>query len=178
MGDFPAETYSWYYGWEVLRKYVPNIPKTASILVPGIGNDPILLDLLAAGYHHLTAQDYSEHAMERQRDLLLSSYSSHSSVTLSHGDVRQLPDDWSPFDVILEKGLLDAIYLSGDGQVERAVESLSRVLKPGGLMVSVSGVVPEDLRRALFSDWEWLRDGSADLQAGCFLWRQKDNDTN
>ena len=55
MGDFPQDEYSWYFGWEVIKpffkEYVPvgggkdkdNNPR---ILVPGVGNDPILLDLL------------------------------------------------------------------------------------------------------------------------------------
>lgn len=40
----------------------------------------------------------------------------------------------------------------------------------------MKGVVPEDLRRdTLFpeKDWEWIRDGSNDLQAGCFVLRKK-----
>jgi hypothetical protein len=71
-------------------------------------------------------------------------------------------------------------------------------LQKGGIFVSVSGVVPDELRRNLFpcvdaaasafSDdhhqqqqqqhnhhttyWEWLRDGSQDLKAGCFIFRK------
>ena len=67
-----------------------------------------------------------------------------------------------------------AVYFSGDGQVEQAGESLSRVLKPGGLLVSVSGVVPPELRRELFAEhYEWIRDGSDDLQAGCFVFSKQ-----
>jgi len=71
-GDFPSDEYSWYYGWETISKYfrehVDGSDKTQgtngddqqpNILVPGIGNDPILLDLLNAGYTKITAQDYS-----------------------------------------------------------------------------------------------------------------------
>ena len=62
-----------------------------------------------------------------------------------------------------------AIYLSGDGNLEMSVKEFERILKPGGVLISVSGVVPEELRREIFADWNWIRDGSADLQAGCFL---------
>ena len=111
--------------------------------------------------------------------------------------------------MILEKGLLDAVYLAGDGHVEQAVAQLQRVLKPGGIFVSCSGVVPAPLRQAMFSvsgnanknnystsknvnnegnakqagkngnstscsgKWAWLRDGSADLKAGCFVFRKE-----
>ena len=178
-GDFPADEYSWYYGYEILAKHMKeHVKRRDHLLVPGIGNDPILLDLLKAGYKMITAQDYSEHAIERQNDLLEYCHGYDASrVALHQSDVRQLPASWeNRFDAILEKGLLDAVYLSGDGNVERAVDSLSRTLKPGGIFVSVSGVVPDELRSRLFSDdcgnWTWLRDGSADLQAGCFIFRK------
>ena len=196
-GDLPGDEYSWYYGWEKIRPHVqPHISSSSSkrgdrILIPGVGNDPILLDMLSAGYTELTAQDYSQHAIERQRDLL-SHHRGGGGVSLSCGDVRKLPAEWreNPFDVIIEKGLLDAVYLSGDGQVERAVRSLSRALKPGGIFVSISGVVPDDLRRRMFDyrddadsgndgkdaagrEWMWIRDGAGDLQAGCFVFRKR-----
>lgn len=65
--------------------------------------------------------------------------------------------------------IASAIYLSGDGNLELSVKEFERILKPGGVLISVSGVVPEELRREIFADWNWIRDGSADLQAGCFL---------
>ena len=73
------------------------------------------------------------------------------------------------FRVILEKGTLDAIYLSGDGHLESTVREFERILQPGGILISVSGVVPEDVRRHVFQDWNWLEDGSDDLKAGCFV---------
>ena len=173
-GDFPADCYSWYYGWDVLNKHIKHfIPnKTKRILVPGVGNDSLLVDLVQAGYRNLVGQDYSEHAVERQEDLMFQ-VDGAEEVSMLQGDVTNLPDDWTAsFDAVIEKGLLDAVYLSGDGNVEKATAELFRVLKPGGVFVSVSGVVPEDLRRQLATKMEWLRDGTDDLQAGCFVWQK------
>ncbi len=185
MGDFSSEEYTWYFGWGELKsyfmEYAPPPAKKRNnhepkILVPGIGNDSILLDLYNYGYRDITAFDYSQSAIDRQLDLLSYSSKALQDVQLKVLDARKLDIDWdSKFDMIFEKGALDAIYLSGDGYVELAAEELKRVIKVGGIFISVSGVVDEALRRSLFAtdDWEWLRDGSDDLKAGCFIWRKK-----
>ena len=189
MGDFDANEYSWYYGFEVVKPYLLDYTaadddadnkqdkSTISILIPGCGNDPLLLDMYNAGYQRLTAFDYSEGAIERQNSLLeyLPMGSNLDSVALTVEDARALPKEWEQsFDVIIEKGALDAIYLSGDGNFEESVKEFLRCLKVGGVCMSFSGVVPEDVRREGFDEdnWEWLRDGSDDLKAGCFVLRK------
>lgn len=199
MGDFSSEEYSWYFGWGEIKshfvEYAPQPLKKSNkkkrkgdddnndrteiepkMLVPGIGNDSILLDLYNHGYSDITAFDYSQSAVDRQTELL--SYNSQASddIKLKVRDGRKLDAEWeSRFDIIFEKGALDAIYLSGDGYVNLAVEELMRVIKQGGIFISVSGVVPQELRRKLFptDQWEWLRDGSEDLRAGCFVWKRR-----
>lgn len=170
-GDFPADEYTWYFGFDAYQSIVQDYVKDKArpILIPGIGNDPIILDMLQKGYTNLTATDYSEHAIERQNDLLSYQYPA-DIVDLRCMDAREMDPTWTnKFSVILEKGALDAIYLSGDGNLEQTVKEFERILKPGGTLISVSGVVPEDLRRQVFQNWEWLRDGSDELKAGCFV---------
>jgi SAM-dependent methyltransferase len=177
-GDFPAEEYQWYFGlsdyYQYVNAHVPN--KDSNILIPGIGNDPVLLDLLQKGYTKLTGTDYSDHAIERQHDLLSydRSGAAEDSIVLRQMDARAMPSEWEDkFDVIIEKGCLDAIYLSGDGNLELAIKEFERVLKLGGMLISVSGVVPVELRKEVLKDWQWIRDGGDDLQAGCFVLQKR-----
>eukprot|EP00957_Ditylum_brightwellii_P202040 15328323-Ditylum_brightwellii.AAC.1 len=155
------------------------------MLLPGIGNDPILLDLLGTGYTNITAFDYTKSSIEQQEDLLLyvpgSLHNHHHSeygdkneekegkFKLFVHDAQKLDDQWTDeFDFILEKGTLAAVYLSGDGNVEQVVSEMKRVLKTqNGIFIGVSGVVPYELRKKLFpvAEWEWLQDGSKDLKA-------------
>lgn len=184
FGDFSKDEYEWYFGWSEIKPYfqehvpVPDADDaTTKILIPGMGNDPLLLDLVGAGYRDITAFDYSEGAVGRQTELLSYDSNAEDAVTLLCRDARALDDEWTnAFDVILEKGCLDALYLSDetDGNVARAADELHRVLKPSGIFMSVSGVVPAELRRELFctEKYEWLRDGTDDLKAGCFVWRK------
>ena len=199
MGDFAADEYSWYYGYEVIRPYLQEYGETSlstsvdtgtggegsatadksqlSILLPGCGNDPLLLDLCNDGYRKLTAFDYSIGAIERQRELLEylpTTTSNH--IELRVEDARALPTEWTnAYDIIIEKGALDAIYLSGNDEqnLGKAVVEFERVVRSGGICISCSGVVPEELRRKMFREWAWLRDGSEDLRAGCFVFRKR-----
>ena len=114
--------------------------------------------------------------MDYQEDLLSYDDKALEDISLVVRDARNLDEEWTDtFDLIFEKGALDAVYLSGKGNVEKAVDEMKRVIKTGGYFMSVSGVVPEDLRRKMFTndDWEWIRDGSDDLKAGCFVWRKR-----
>ena len=186
MGDFDSEEYTWYFGFDTIKPYfvdyMPPPPNKRDkdnqqprMLVPGVGNDSVLMDVYNFGYHDITAFDYSLNAIERQEDLLSYNLRALDDITLLVRDARELDDEWTNcFDIIFEKGALDAIFLSGAGNVEGAAEELKRVIKKGGYMMSVSGVVPAEIRRKIFSvdDWEWVRDGSDDLKAGCFVWRR------
>ena len=173
QGDHNAEEYSWYYGWDVLKRHweyaVPD--KSANILVPGIGNEPTLLDMFASGWKRITAFDYAPAAIERQRALLEYDTRALESIDLHVWDATKLPVGDSIFDAVLEKGALDAIFLSGEEQMEVAISELRRVLVPQGRLVSCSGVIPDETRRLIFPEthWKWLRDGTDDLQAGCFV---------
>ncbi|CAJ1930919.1 unnamed protein product [Cylindrotheca closterium] len=172
--------YSWYAGWEELEPFCNEFfEMDYRILIPGVGNDAALVGMYDAGYHHLTAMDYAPEGIERCRDMLGSQRILQSSeeekddddgVKLLVADARDLKgvlqDD--SFDGILEKGTLDAIFLSGgkdkeeaNKNMELAIEELTRCLRPGGIFMSITAVVVGQIQAAFDSrqdQWECIVD--------------------
>ena len=106
-------------------------------------------------------------------------------IELHCGDItKRLPTAWhQSFDIIIEKGLLDAVYLSDDNHqnLHAATQNLHQCLNTNGILISISSVIPNELRRQCFPTldrnmtcgWEWIRDGSTDAKkAGCFILRR------
>lgn len=124
-------------------------------------------------------QLYRMDATDLKEDIIVHKSIAEDNVDDIDGMNKNGGINWTEhFGIVFEKGALDAIYLSSSEDVERvtkAVSELTRVLKTNGIFVSVSGVIPEELRRELFplEQWEWIRDGSDDLKAGCFVWKKR-----
>ena len=124
LEDFDEEEYEWYFGWPDIKPYFQeHVHTTSKVLIPGMGNDPLLLDLVGAGYGDITAFDYSEGAVERQAELLAYDANAEDAVTLCR-DARALDEAWTgAFDAILEKGLY-ALYLSDDTDESKSGETV------------------------------------------------------
>lgn len=157
--DSEALAFSWYSGWEDIEPFwaelVPD--REARVLLPGVGNDAAMVGLYDAGWERLTAFDYAVEGVERSRVLF-----GERSVDLLHADATclEFAADGS-FDATLEKGALDAICIAGGDSLRKAVDELARVVRPGGVVVSITGF--SDKISAVFADeevWRCVRDGS------------------
>ena len=188
---------------------------TPRILLPGIGNDSSMVDMYDDGYTHLTAFDYAEEGVECARKFFghrllpsveVSQQEERESdenndlpkdfeegVDLRIADARQLPYKSNSFDAILEKGTLDAIYLSGGKDKDLATEYLTmaideftRVTCVGGVVMSITAACADAIESVFSSksdEWEVVRDGSFymteeegyssnNIDATIFAWRR------
>lgn len=168
--------FSWYSGWNEIEPFVEElIPNRSShVLIPGMGNDGAIVDMYDSGYHNLTAFDYAEAGVECAQCLMgdkrIRNDSNENGVTLLVADARNLPFENNEFDAVLDKGTLDAIYLSGGRDKElaarhlaMAVKELERVVETGGIMVSISAACVDAVQAAFDASndgWEQIRDGS------------------
>jgi SAM-dependent methyltransferase len=210
--------FSWYAAWDDIKPFfndfVQQHQSSPRILLPGIGNDFTLIEkMYNDGYAKITAMDYAPEAIERCRDLLpntiLRSTTIPSPTTDNDGgielvvaDARNLNDvfDDNQFDVVFEKGTLDAIYLSGGTNKDQAkhnmktaIKELCRCIEPGGIFISLAGVVPDEIQKAFQEEqnleWDCLVDKddlyitnegytSNNIDGTLLVWRKRDDDDN
>eukprot|EP00429_Kryptoperidinium_foliaceum_P011008 CAMPEP_0176003274 /NCGR_PEP_ID=MMETSP0120_2-20121206/1089_1 /TAXON_ID=160619 /ORGANISM="Kryptoperidinium foliaceum, Strain CCMP 1326" /LENGTH=267 /DNA_ID=CAMNT_0017335911 /DNA_START=162 /DNA_END=965 /DNA_ORIENTATION=- len=165
--------FSWYAGWEDLKPFVEEFvdPANDRILIPGVGNDAILVDMYDDGYTKLAAMDYAAEGIERCREMLGESRLAASrdgtgmeQVELVVADARDLQGAFEKesFDAVLEKGTLDAIFLSGghnktlaQQNLDLSISELGGCVKPGGVWISIAGVVDDQIQASFDSRSEW-----------------------
>lgn len=185
-GDRPAESYSWYCGWDELAPFwkmlVPD--HNGHVLIAGIGNDPVPLEIFQEGYTKMTAFDYSQAGVDRAKLLFDESNVSSNQIQWLTADARDLPLADASIDATFDKGTLDAIFITGKDMFLDSVKELGRVTAKNGVVVCVSRVIEaEDLMSAFDSDtWEithngelaFAPDGEAtiDLGADLYSWRR------
>jgi SAM-dependent methyltransferase len=173
-GEDEAIVFSWYSGWQDIQPFFTELTPLQDnprILVPGIGNDGCIRDMFDYGYKHLSAFDYAPEGVECAKQIMGERVQLMDDLRVA--DCRELPYDDSSFDVVSDKGTLDSIYLSGGmdkvlsgKHLGMAVSELRRVLKPGGIMFSVTAACVDSIQKS-FDEcnmnkeaWEQLRDGS------------------
>lgn len=181
------DEFSWYSPWSDIGPFFTELvplpqdnSQTPRVLLPGIGNDGSMVDMYDAGYKKMTAFDYApegvecakrffgeERLIQADSNLNSSSQQSEEGVDLQVADARDLPFENNSFDAVLEKGTLDAVYLSGakDKEASRkhlsmAVSELARVTTKGGIVMSITAACADAVKKAFTSDkWQTIRDG-------------------
>jgi ubiquinone/menaquinone biosynthesis C-methylase UbiE len=143
------------------------------VLIPGMGNDGSVVDMYESGYRNLTAFDYAPAGIDCARRLLgenrMRTEITSPGVTLLVADARNLPFEHSSFDAVLDKGTLDAIYLSGGRDkalgaryLDMTVKELARVVVEGGVVVSITAACVDAVQNAFHNStdyWTCIRDG-------------------
>lgn len=181
--DTPSKSYSWYCEWNDLAPFwemlVPK--KNARVLVAGIGNDPTPIGLYDQGWENMIAFDYSKAGVRRAEELF---GPSRDHVKILIADARDLPIPTASIDATLDKGTLDAIYITGRESLIKSINELTRITAKGGVLVCLSRVmVTEELLENFEPKfWEVLNDGclafapngeaTIDLGADLYSWRR------
>ncbi len=128
----------------LLAKY---LRKSDRILLVGVGTSKLPLDMAADGYTNLTASDYSDVVVRKQRELYAAS---HPTVEWVTADMTALEADLPgrQFDAVLDKAALDALLADGGDTWEPPASLLAvtktvcqqthRVLRDGGVYLMIT----------------------------------------
>mmetsp|Transcript_34969 Transcript_34969/g.81830 ORF Transcript_34969/g.81830 Transcript_34969/m.81830 type:complete len:301 (-) Transcript_34969:157-1059(-) len=138
--------YDWYGTWNgdspvTIKSYVePYMPAGAvAILNAGCGNSRLPSELLSDGYDNITNIDISQTAISKMQ----AKFAGTKGLAFLQMDVTAMTFPSNSFDVVLEKGTLDAMYTGASAVVKEAVAEFYRVLRPGGIFVSMSFGLPQ-----------------------------------
>ena len=178
-----AEEYSWYCDYRELQPFWDTLvgsddtnKEQVQVLIAGIGNDITPIQMYDDGWTNMIAFDYSESGVYRAQELfgptrLLQDddIDATGSAKLLVADCRDLPIPTGTIDATLDKGTLDAIYITGKEVFSDSVKELTRVTATNGIIVCVSAVIPQEELLNAFQNvvggsggdccWETVLDG-------------------
>ncbi|CAH1451073.1 unnamed protein product [Lactuca virosa] len=155
--------YEWLKDYSHFRHLIQqHIKPSSSVLELGCGNSQLSDELYKEGITKLTCIDLSSVAVEKKKKQLLSK--GYKDIKVLEGDMLNLSFDDESFDVVIEKGTMDVLFVdSGDPWnpkpevVKKAMAMLRgvhRVLKRDGIFISIAFGQPH-FRRPLFNSSEF-----------------------
>eukprot|EP00746_Dinoflagellata_sp_MGD_P138481 gnl/MRDRNA2_/MRDRNA2_72131_c1_seq1.p1 gnl/MRDRNA2_/MRDRNA2_72131_c1~~gnl/MRDRNA2_/MRDRNA2_72131_c1_seq1.p1 ORF type:complete len:243 (+),score=37.13 gnl/MRDRNA2_/MRDRNA2_72131_c1_seq1:74-802(+) len=135
--------YDWYGPWSYFRDSVsgPAFRPEDKILVVGCGNSNLSTDLVSEGFTHVTSMDWSAQVIKLMQER-------YPDMNWIEANVRQMQGvfESSSFDVVIDKGTLDALRTWRKGiEHQEMFSEVSRVLRPSGRYVSVTFGTPKQL---------------------------------
>nr|XP_026691000.1 EEF1A lysine methyltransferase 4-like [Ciona intestinalis] len=143
------ESYDWFKGYDDFKSVLKNHMNTQDrILMLGCGNSPFSEHLYKDGYRNIVNIDYSHICIEKMeakcKDLAEMKWLVMDIMDLKFGDAS--------FDLVIDKGTLDAILTDQSGfghlcekafdAIEVVLTNVSRVLVNGGRFVSITFAQP------------------------------------
>ncbi|XP_042507445.1 EEF1A lysine methyltransferase 4 [Macadamia integrifolia] len=169
------EHYEWLKDYSHFRHLIQeHVKPNASVLEVGCGNSQLCEELYKDGITEITCIDISAVAVENMQKRLLAK--GFKDMKVLEADMLDLPFGNECFDVVIEKGTMDVLFVdSGDPwnprpttvtKVLAMLQGVHRVLKPSGIFISISFGQPH-FRRPLFEapeftwsiEWETFGDG-------------------
>ncbi|SAL96635.1 hypothetical protein [Absidia glauca] len=156
-------TFDWFKTYEELQPLLNEhiSSKDASILILGCGNSTLGEDMYKDGYRNITNIDYSKTVIDNMKERC----GDTPGMTWLEMDIRDLKFDNASYDIVIDKGTMDALMCDrGDvwdpseeliAEVKGEVDEVVRVLKVGGAFLYLTFGQPHFRKRHLQRDcWE------------------------
>jgi RAT1-interacting protein len=163
-----SDPFEWYETWWDVRPVVAEMIKGKKrALNIGCGNSPMATDALS-DFEHIVNIDISSVVIKQMTD----TFGSLPNVEFLVMDCMALSFDADAFDVVLDKGTLDALFCGSNAMsdVSKTLREVHRVLRPGGVFIDVTYGRPPS-RLPVFRDgglsWTVLEPMKVSSQTRC-----------
>lgn len=133
--------YEWFLSWNEaatnLNRYVSGAKAALNL---GCGNSPMAQEMLESGVESVLSIDVSPTVIEKMKK----KYEGNEKLSWAVMDCTELECPSDEYDLVVDKGTLDALYCSDHAQdvVAKTLSEIRRVLKPGGMFIDISFGAP------------------------------------
>lgn len=150
--EFP---FDWYRSWDEILPLIQEYFRDSKIALNiGCGNSTMGFDMLSS-FEYVYNNDISDVVIEKMEK----EYSSHKdNLKWDVMDCTKMTYEDNYFDIVFDKGTLDALLCGDDIQFFSAVNEVSRVLKKGGYFIIITYGKPETRLKKLKEskpNWEF-----------------------
>ena len=134
--------YEWFLPWgeavKDLGKYLSGAHVALNL---GCGNSPMSQEMLDSGIEKVVSVDISQTVIQQMRK----KYEGNEKLEWEVMDCTDLKYPDQTFDLVVDKGTLDALYCSDSAKdvIPKTLSEIQRVLKPGGVFIDISFGSPQ-----------------------------------
>jgi len=136
-----TKEFDWFGTWNsdtavrIKPEVEPFLPSQVnSLLNIGCGNSRLGEELYRDGYKQIMNIDISQSAVDKMSQ----KFAGNPELSFMQMDITNMTFADASFDVVMDKGTLDALYTGLPDGVKFAVAHIYRMLTPGGVFVSMS----------------------------------------
>ncbi|KAA6390389.1 MAG: putative protein kinase domain protein [Streblomastix strix] len=136
------ERFEWYKSYAALRPILAkHLTPDSKILDLGCGSSRLAEDLYDDGFKNITAIDKSPVIIQRMKKANVG----HPEIQWIEMDAIKLRLEKNSFDIVIDKGTTDTIFCGENSfrNIRRLLHNISDVLKPDGLLISISHRAPD-----------------------------------
>ena len=143
------DSFEWYGNYDEIKPLLLQYLKPNDhFLIIGCGNSTLSVDLFDDGYENNTSIDISEIVINK----MISKYKSNGireRLKFECMDMMQMKYSNESFNIVIDKGTLDAVCSDADIDIDKMFSEISRVLKYFGRYVCISLLQEHVLERFL-----------------------------
>ncbi|KAH0787070.1 Phosphoethanolamine N-methyltransferase-related protein [Histomonas meleagridis] len=128
-------SFEWYRPWkEFYPEFKEYFNGDEKVLNIGCGNSEMAYDMLGNPFHSVYNMDISSVVIDQMK----SKYQDQKELIWEVMDCTNMTYEDNSFDVVFDKGTLDALFCGDMKNVEKTICEVARILKPNGIYIVIT----------------------------------------